>query len=168
MTGHIIVNLLEIKSLLMGLSNEQFNRKLEILSNASIGQHVRHILEFYKCLFEAQKSKVVNYDDRNRDTMLETDLKFAISTIEQIEKVLVEVNSDFALSFVANYSETDSQTLTEIPSSFYRELAYNLEHSVHHQALIKVAITEMQLTSLVKENFGYAPSTIRYIKICAQ
>ncbi|MBK7669499.1 MAG: hypothetical protein IPJ32_20460 [Sphingobacteriaceae bacterium] len=44
----------------------------------------------------------------------------------------------------------EDQKPTLIQSSFYRGLAYNLEHSIHHQALIKVAITEMQLTSLVK------------------
>lgn len=37
MTGHIIHNLIEIKDLLNGLSQEQYNRKLEILSDASIG-----------------------------------------------------------------------------------------------------------------------------------
>ncbi|MDI1356310.1 MAG: DinB family protein [bacterium] len=168
MTGHIINNLLEIKNLLNGLNADQYNRKLEILSEASIGQHVRHILEFYQCLFKGKESKIVNYDARQRDLMLETNLQFATNTIEEIVIALKEVKCDFTVTFVADYSVIENQNATNIQSSFYRELAYNLEHSIHHQALIKVAITEMELTSLVKDNFGYAPSTIRHIKVCAQ
>jgi uncharacterized damage-inducible protein DinB len=168
MTGHIINNLVEISNLLKGLSKEQYNRKLEILTDASIGQHVRHILEFYQCLFKGEQSKEVNYDARQRDLKLETDLHFASKIVDEIINSLLDIKSDFPVTFVADYSTVEDQKPTLIQSTFYRELAYNLEHSIHHQALIKVAITEMQLTSLVKETFGYAPSTIRHIKICAQ
>jgi uncharacterized damage-inducible protein DinB len=168
MTRYIINNLLEINDLLKGLSQEQYSRKLEILTDASIGQHVRHILEFYQCLFNGAISKEVNYDARKRDLKLETDLHFASKTVDEIINVLLAIKSDFPVNFIADYSTSQDQKPTLIQSTFYRELAYNLEHSIHHQALIKVAITEMQLTSLVKETFGYAPSTIRHIKICAQ
>lgn len=168
MTGHIINNLIEIKDLLKGLSQEQYNRKLEIITDASIGQHVRHILEFYQCLFKGEQSKEVNYDSRQRDLKLETDIYFASKTIDEIVNELLDIKNDFPVTFVADYSTFENQKSELIQSSFYRELAYNLEHSIHHQALIKVAITEMKLTSLVKNTFGYAPSTIRHIKICAQ
>ncbi len=168
MTGHIIKNLIEINDLLKGLSQEQYGRKLEILTDASIGQHVRHILEFYQCLFKGETSKEVNYDARQRDLKLETDIHFASKTIDTIINALLEVKGDFSITFIANYSTSENEEVQLIQSSFYRELAYNLEHSIHHQALIKVAITEMQLTSLVNDTFGFAPSTIRHIRICAQ
>lgn len=168
MTGYIISNLLEINDLLKGLSQEQYNRQLEILSNTSIGQHVRHILEFYQCLFKGEESKEVNYDDRQRDLKLETDVHLASKKIDEIINALLDIKNDFPVMFVVDYSTDQDQKSTSIQSSFYRELAYNLEHSIHHQALIKVAITEMKLTSLVKSTFGYAPSTIRHLKICAQ
>lgn len=168
MTGYIINNLVEISDLLKGLTQEQYSRQLEILSNASIGQHVRHILEFYQCLFKGEQSKEVNYDSRQRDLKLESDVHFASKIINEIVNILLDIKEDFPVTFVADYSTAKHQKPTLIQSSFYRELAYNLEHSIHHQALIKVAITEMQLTSLVKNTFGYAPSTIRHIKTCAQ
>jgi len=168
MTRYIINNLLEINALVKSLSQEQYNRKLEILSRASIGQHVRHILEFYQCLFESLDNNEVNYDDRQRDLKLETDLQFANIIIENVVSLLLKVKDDFPVTFIANYSTAEDQKPELSQSSFFRELAYNLEHSIHHQALIKVAITEMQLTSLVKKTFGYAPSTIRNDKLCAQ
>jgi len=168
MTRYIINNLLEINALVKSLSQEQYNRKLEILSGASIGQHVRHILEFYQCLFKSLDNNEVNYDDRQRDLKLETDLQFANIIIENVVSLLLKVKDDFPVTFIANYSTAEDQKPELSQSSFFRELAYNLEHSIHHQALIKVAITEMQLTSLVKKTFGYAPSTIRNDKLCAQ
>ncbi len=158
----------EIKELLHNLTSQQFVTKLEILNDSSIGQHVRHILEFYQCLFKSHHTKEVNYDARQRDLKLESDIDFALKTVDEILEALMNIKGDFRITFVANFSTDDNQEPTLIQSTFYRELAYNLEHSIHHQALIKVAITEMQLTFLVKETFGYAPSTIRNSKICAQ
>ena len=58
-------------------------------------------------------------------------------------------------------------TLIEIESNYNRELLYNLEHCIHHQALIKVAIIQ-SATIEIDENFGVARSTIEYRKQCAQ
>jgi len=55
-------------------------------------------------------------------------------------------------------------------SSYFRELQYNIEHAIHHMAIIKIAIgacfTEVELPA----NFGVAYSTVRYQKqlACAQ
>ena len=54
-----------------------------------------------------------------------------------------------------------------IESNYTRELLYNLEHCVHHQALIKVAILQWNHLQ-IDENFGVARSTIEYRKQCAQ
>ena len=60
-------NLEEIKSLLQVLPKEHYTFPVAILSNATIGEHVRHILEFYKCLIDGIACDVVNYDERKRD-----------------------------------------------------------------------------------------------------
>lgn len=54
-----------------------------------------------------------------------------------------------------------------IQSNYYRELLYNLEHCVHHQALIKVAVLQFE-NILIDDNFGVARSTIEYRKQCVQ
>ena len=47
-------------------------------------------------------------------------------------------------------------------SSFYRELSYNIEHAIHHMALLKVAVKQTLTYISLPENFGVASSTIRY------
>ena len=55
----------------------------------------------------------------------------------------------------------------KIDSNYYRELLYNLEHCIHHQALIKVAVLKNENLK-VDANFGVARSTIEYRKQCVQ
>ncbi len=168
MKQYIINNLLGLNDLLNNLSQEQYNTKLDVLAHASIGQHVRHIVEFYQCLFKAGHTKVVNYDVRQRDLILETDIDFASETIKGLLNILSKGMQDFPVTLVADYSTSDGQAPLLIQTTFFRELAYNLEHSIHHQALIKVALTDMNLTALIADNFGYAPSTIRYQNKCVR
>jgi len=46
-------------------------------------------------------------------------------------------------------------------------MMYNLEHIIHHQALIKVAINQLS-DFVVSDSFGVAPSTLQYRKECVQ
>jgi hypothetical protein len=48
--------------------------------------------------------------------------------------------------------------------NYFRELLYNLEHCIHHQALIKWLFYKMKL--FLWMNFGVARSTIEYRKLC--
>lgn len=161
MTTHIKINLADTKELLESLTYEQYSKKIEILSEGSIGQHIRHILEFFQCLFQGIENGEVDYDSRKRDLKLETDRDFALKTIEEVTKKLLEIKGDQDLILIANYS-ADTELKQKVKTTLFRELAYNLEHSIHHQALIKVAVFEMQLCGRVKGNFGYAPSTLRF------
>ena len=54
-----------------------------------------------------------------------------------------------------------------IESNYYREVLYNLEHCIHHQALIKVALLSIKNINIA-DGFGVAPSTLQYRQECAQ
>ncbi len=41
----------ELKELLIQLSNDQIAAPIEALHGSTVGMHMRHILEFYQCLF---------------------------------------------------------------------------------------------------------------------
>ena len=49
------------------LNDSQYVYNSKILSNASIGQHVRHIIEMFVCLEDGYAQGVVNYENRKRD-----------------------------------------------------------------------------------------------------
>lgn len=161
MTQYCKQNLLELKELLQKLSEEQYSRPSEILSGASIGQHLRHVLEFYYCLIEALESGIINYDNRKRNKQVETNPSAAITAIDNIISVLDSGLECTDLTLQGNFSAI-GDPIVSIRSSVYRELAYNLEHSIHHQALIKVGLKEQGMESLIGVDFGVAPATIRF------
>ena len=70
-------------------------------------------------------------------------------------------NADFGLTFRANY-QIEGEDEVAIQSSFYRELAYNIEHAIHHMALIKIGVRALRETIKLPDYFGVASSTVRY------
>jgi len=164
---HCENNLNEIKDLLLKIDNESYSKKLTQLSGASVGQHVRHILEFYLCLFEGIKEKKVNYENRKRDSAIENDIEVAINTIERIKSFLNSSFQDTHIYFEKHFSLSENKS-TIIASSVFRELAFCLEHSIHHQTIIKVGLRELELEKLIDDNFGIDPATLRHNKKCVQ
>ncbi len=154
-------NLKEIRSLLNCIEQTHYTKPLDFLSSATIGQHVRHILEFYQCLLDGEKTGTVNYDSRKRNLQLETDTLFVQQQLDEIVKLLNQLPLTTAVCLEGNYSHEKNEN-TSISTTFGRELAYCLEHSIHHQALIKIGLKELKLEQLISENFGVAPATIRY------
>lgn len=153
-------NLNEIKNLLIKLSADDYQNKSLLLSGASIGQHTRHILEFYLCLLNGVNQQVICYDHRKRDLNLESDIDYTINTIDAIISKLDALDLSIPVELHACFDQKN--TMQNIPSSVYRELSYCLEHSIHHQALIKVGLKELSIDHLIDECFGVAPTTIAY------
>jgi hypothetical protein len=154
-------NLLELIELLKQLSNTEFTAACVQLSNASIGDHTRHIIELFQCLENQYESGIINYDKRERNIQIQTDTDFAIQQIVFIQNNLDKKDKKVLLQQKIEGYEIQTN------SNYYRELLYNFEHCIHHQALIKVAVLQYETISL-NENFGVARSTIEYRNQCAQ
>lgn len=160
-------NLIEIKKVLIQLTDEQYVYSSKTLFGATIGQHVRHILEFYQSALNGFDTKIVNYDHRLRNLLIETNCNFAIQIIDEINANLALDLTDEMFVLEGNFC-ADEGIEIKIQTSFFRELAYCLEHSIHHQALIKVGLLEINCLSFIDETFGLAPATIRFRKACVQ
>jgi hypothetical protein len=167
MIGNCKENLQEIKTLIASVKEEQYQYKSQLLSDATIGQHVRHILEFYLCLINGECRGLVNYDKRERDLNLERNPGLAIFCIDKICNDIQRLNTEQEIQLAGNFS-SEGRTLKTIRTSIDRELAYCLEHSIHHQALIKIGLIEQKMDHLINEGFGVAPATIRHKQQCAQ
>ena len=152
----------QLYQVIENIDNDSFTRPLLTLNNSTIGQHVRHTLEFYICLFEGIETGVVNYDMRRRDQKIETDYLFALSTIEGLINQLDSLPMNLNLQLQGSYSEQNDEEQFIIDSNVQRELAYNIEHAVHHMAIIKIGLTETNPALEIPANFGVAVSTVRY------
>jgi len=50
----------------------------------------------------------------------------------------------------------------KIDTTSTRELVYNIEHAVHHMAIMKIGVREIASYIKLDPDFGIAASTIRY------
>jgi hypothetical protein len=157
----------QLSEVLDQLRDEDFRQPIELLSGASIGQHVRHTLEFFLCLKEGLEKGVVNYDQRTRDIRIEEDKQFALLTIGEILDWLINQDEQKDTLLEVDYAEEKSVVHT-IPTNSQRELCYNIEHAVHHMALIKIGVRNVAPYLNLPKEFGVAVSTIRHQNILGQ
>ncbi|MEJ7738193.1 MAG: hypothetical protein WKF97_12260 [Chitinophagaceae bacterium] len=158
---HVFLQLTESLNM---LSDRQYLDRSKTLSNATIGQHTRHIIEMFICLEDGYEEAIVNYEKRKRDIRIETDKAFATGLLKQVYNGLYKPNKFMVLEAI--YDE-DSAEVIKFDTNYHREIAYNLEHTIHHMALIKIGILELSDLQL-PEGFGVASSTMKYKKECAQ
>tara|TARA_Y100000385_G_scaffold200493_1_gene207580 strand:+ start:460 stop:927 length:468 start_codon:yes stop_codon:yes gene_type:complete len=147
--------------LLKKITNQDYSTPIKHLNNSTIGQHYRHIIEFYLCYLKGLEDNHINFDSRERSIKLETNKTCCIETKNTIiEKLSSKLNNQSAIIFEYNYTIENSQS-AEMVSNTLRELLFCLDHSIHHQALIKVALIELGKEKIMGDNFGMAYSTIR-------
>ncbi len=146
------------------LENEQFSQPLKILSGNTIGKHIRHIIEFYDCLLRGYQINMVDYDKREHNPLIENN-KFMAT--DEMKKIISEIENmnDKTMTLTVSYGNEKFNSLT----SFNRELVYNIEHAIHHMAIIKIAIDHAFPFISLPKNFGVAYSTVKFQEEkCAQ
>ena len=146
------------------LSQQEYARPCDTLFKNTIGQHVRHIIELFQCLENGYDAGIVNYELRKRDVVIENDKEFASGLLSDIYKELEKPDKELILE--ASYDDLSDKPI-RISTNFYREIAYNLEHTIHHMALIRVGINEVATIPLPAD-FGVASSTVKHRNKCAQ
>lgn len=146
------------------LTTEQYTQKCEALNGSTIGGHTRHVIELYQCLLNGYHTGKVNYEKRKRDIAVESCNKLACELLNGITKAIDKENRHLLLE--GCFSSIADEDYT-IATNYFREVIYNLEHTIHHMALIRIGINALRAFTL-PENFGVAPSTIKNKLLCVQ
>ena len=126
------------------------------------------LLSFYLCCLSQKDSENVNYDVRKRDKQLEIDINVGIATIDTLLGTLNQLEThDDKPMLMKNCMDDEKEKNSGIKTSFFRELIYCMDHCIHHQSLIKIALLEQNLMHYINPNFGVAFSTQIYRRQCA-
>ena len=130
-----------------------------------VGSHFRHCIDFYGSFLSSLVTGKVNYASRQRNPLLESSRPRAIqeigAIIERLRRIPpadlqkpVEVITEDVTAAVGS-SDWSRSTLA-------RELQSLLSHTVHHYAMIALALRLQGFEP--PEAFGVAPSTLAYQK----
>ena len=149
----------QLIDLLNDIDSTVYKNALQPLHYSTVGQHVRHITEFYLCALKGYENGMVDYDARERNLLIEIDKDFTVETLDSVKHQLKTLNSDQNLILKSKFGGDE---IMEISSSFFRELTYLIEHTIHHLAIIKIGLNEVYPEINIPKNFGVAHSTIRY------
>lgn len=153
----------QLENLLTQIATDDFSKPSSALSNSTVGQHLRHTIEFFLCLENGFNEGVIDYDKRAHNKLIESDKFIALNAIHRIRRFVGATTSDCKLSLNVGY-EIDTDESFCIQTSYFRELTYNIEHAVHHMALIKIGVREVCPYVNLSPDFGVAVSTLRYKK----
>jgi len=150
------------ESLLAQLSDETYTRRVPIAFNASIAGHYRHCLDHFRSLLDSAMDGDLNYDHRERDTLIEKDRSAALNATRELREGFESLDPVFpmrplAVTCKTSYATNGSQVS---PSTIGREIMYSVAHAVHHYALIGVMGGIMGLQ--MPPGFGVAPSTLKH------
>jgi hypothetical protein len=158
----VIETLNQGETLLAEISDECYVCKVPTAFNASIGGHYRHCLDHFRSLLDAAAAGDLNYDQRERGTLIESDRFAALNATRELREGYARLAPQLLLrplnvTCKTSYAASGSQAS---PSTVGREIMYSVAHAVHHYALIGVmgGILGVKLPA----GFGVAPSTLKH------
>lgn len=144
----------QLEDLLHTLTDAQYANPLPALGDQSIGQHVRHIVDFYMAVIRRKATQVVDYDARMREEAIAS---FRYRAQERIAALAQEL----ATQEVSAPVSVTSNGCAALASSVGRELSFAHDHAVHHLAIIKVGLRVHAPSVDLPAHLGVAPSTLQ-------
>lgn len=150
--------LYQLHNLLKSLDSDKYARSLDFLNGNSIGKHVRHILDLFDCLILGSETGLIEYDNRRRA------IEFEVSNELAQEKIvsIISMIQDLDLNRLVTLKQNLANESLEITTQIQRELLYNIEHTIHHLAIIRIGIEQNFPEISLPKNFGIAYSTIQH------
>lgn len=125
----------------------------------AVGPHFRHCLDFYLCFLDGLERGLIDYDGRERRPDVERNRETAIAALAAVAERLAHIASDRLTEPIAVHPEATPAD-DRVDSTVARELQFLSSHTVHHYALIALALRLDDRP--VPAEFGVAPSTLEH------
>lgn len=147
----------ELADVVRPLTVAEFTRR-SLRSSGSLGAHVRHCLDHAWALERGIATGEICYDHRQRDTVVERDPQLACSRLRRAAMRLGGISDALLERPLALTAQLHADgRCVRVPTTAGRELAFVINHTVHHAALVAVLLEHEHAE--VPAGFGYAPTT---------
>lgn len=147
----------KVDTLLHQLTDAELAKPSKLLFGSSVGQHFRHILEFYTCLLTTVDEPSFSYDRRQRDLLIETEVISARASAVRSMSLLNTLGDDRELRMESELPGMPNYSVQR--TTLKRELAYLADHGVHHLAMVRIALEQELPHVTFPEHLGVAAST---------
>lgn len=152
----------QIIGLLHAIDSSTYSRPLDVFRGATLGQHFRHIFNFYQCLLNGVDAGTIDYGHRDRDPRLENDPIEAVYAFLEIKNGIMELEEHRLVKVMVDFSTHVDDSRPLVSSSIGRELMYAYDHALHHLAIIRIGLQAAIPDLVIDKNLGVAPSTVKF------
>ena len=126
--------------------------------SGSPGAHVRHCLDHVAAFLDGAATGTLSYDHRRRGTAIETDRAAALAHIVTLTASVLDLDPRLLTRPVRLHVRLDTRgTTVVVESTVARELAFVINHTIHHNATMLLLLSEVGTD--LPHRFGVAPST---------
>lgn len=154
----LLATVQQINHVIGQLTPEDYRFALPEFEGNSLGQHFRHILEFFQCLEQGVTSGTVDYAARHRNPVYEQRPEISAAAFEAFSHALprfdlaqpVQVRAEFGSDLRPCYESTVG-----------RELLFVYDHAIHHLAIIKIGLICRFPQVQADKDLGVSPSTVK-------
>lgn len=147
--------------LLVTIDDQTYSQPLASITKSGIGGHIRHCLDFYDGFLQGISEGRIDYDCRERNTLIEQNRSEALAKIQSTVQKLSDLPNEAEQPLLVKQDSGDEEALNSWSrSSVSRELHFLLSHTVHHYALIAMLLRLQGFEPA--PDFGVAPSTLKY------
>ena len=159
--------LLQGLTLLFDLNDHRYSQIAGAPFNASIGQHYRHVIEHFQSLTLGLQGREINYDARERNVRLQSEVTYGSIATCDILRVLKRYTDETLARecTVINSVGYGNAGASTFQSNISRELAYCAGHAIHHYAIIRLLCHQIGVS--VPAEFGFAPPTLKHMSSLA-
>jgi len=144
--------------LLQRLKAEAYGVRNPLVSNTSIGLHIRHISDHYVCLERGLADGRVDYTRRAPDPEVENQRDAGLAALQRAVGFVTRLSAARSRLLLVRMDTSPADDRIWSLSSVTRELEFVLSHTVHHHALVSVLCRLLSVP--VDDGFGVAHSTL--------
>lgn len=144
------------QSLLDKLTDDQLCNASVSPYYSSIGSHIRHILDFYECVFKTNSENQIDLTARPRNIDVESKCDCAKDYLERIMNKLHTF--DFNMNTPVSVIDDLGLGTIKIPYTYGALLAQANSHTIHHYAIINYIFDRLGI-AFDDADFGYNPTT---------
>ncbi len=154
-----IISLDNLIKAIAKISNQQYTQNSP--NHSSIGEHVRHVIEYCDNFLSGIKNNLINYDNRPRNEILAKNQQIAIEKLQQLQNSMKQFANDDSKIKIAEAVNCKEKSPI-VTSTIAREYVFIAAHIVHHLAIIKLIAEAMGIT--FDKDIGKAASTVIFEK----
>lgn len=143
------------------VEDDQYTRVSEVVPGGTIGKHIRHTLDHFRCAITTDCAEAIDYDHRKRGGSVEDNRDAAKAEIATLRSLMGDLSvEDLNKSVTTRVMLCGDGQSADLSSTRAREIFFAMHHAIHHNAILKAIGLELGIEC--PEGFGTAPSTINF------